>query len=135
MVKSLVIYADGRARPNPGPAAVGIVIQGQAGEIVKEISQRIGKATSNQAEYRALILGLEEAGKLGAVHLDIRLDSELLVRQIKGQYRVKNAELKPLFQRVNQLFSKFRSVQIEHIPREQNRVADALARKGWESDD
>lgn len=132
MVKSLVVHTDGSARPNPGPASIGVVVKDSSGKIIKKISQRIGEATNNQAEYTALITGLKEAKKLGASHVNFKLDSELLVKQIKGQYRVKNAGLKPLFRQVQQLITKFDSFHIEHVPRDMNKEADACASSVWE---
>jgi ribonuclease HI/probable phosphoglycerate mutase len=90
------------------------------------LSEAIGVTTNNQAEYRAVMAGLEAAERLGAKEVDLRLDSELIVNQLKGSYRVKNAELKPLFARVKELLRRFESVTVEHVPREQNREADAL---------
>lgn len=127
MMPHLVLYTDGAARGNPGPAAVGIVIQDGSGRVLREVARAIGRATNNQAEYRALILGLEEAARLGAAHLEVRMDSELIVRQLSGRYRVKDAALKVLFERASELLRGFPSVTLRHIPREDNRRADALA--------
>ncbi len=127
--KQLIIYTDGAAEPNPGPAAIGVFIVDGAGRVIAEISEAIGHATNNQAEYRALIAGLKEAKRLGAEHVDIKLDSELVVRQVRGEYRVKNPALKPLFEQARHLMGKFQSSRIQHIPREQNRAADALSRR------
>ena len=95
--------------------------------MIATISQSIGRATNNQAEYRAIIAALEHAIRLGANQVDIWSDSELMVRQIKGLYRVNNADLKPLYQQVKQLLSQLEDYTITHIPREQNREADRLA--------
>lgn len=127
MMPHLVLYTDGAARGNPGPAAVGIIIQDESGQVLREVARAIGRATNNQAEYHALILGLEEAARLGGTHLEVRMDSELIVRQLGGRYRVKDAALKLLFERASELLSKFPSVTLRHIPREDNRRADALA--------
>ena len=121
-----ILYTDGAARGNPGPAAIGIIIQDESGRVLREVGRTIGRATSNQAEYRALILGLEEAAKLGVPHLEVRTDSELVVRQLNGRYRVKNAALQPLFKQVSELLRKFPSATVRHIPREANKRADAL---------
>ena len=125
--KSMLIWVDGAARGNPGPAAIGAVIKDEQGATLARISQRIGKTTNNQAEYRALIAALEKAVQLGARKVSVYSDSELVVRQITGRYRVKKAELKPLFQKVTQLQSRLESFSISHIPREQNTEADHLA--------
>ena len=128
-IKRAVIFTDGMAKPNPGPAAIGATIKDEQGKLISSISQPIGPATNNQAEYRAIIAALEEAIKLGADQVDIHSDSELVVRQVKGQYRVKNASLKPLYQKVKQLQSQLEGFTITHIPRQQNREADNLASK------
>ncbi len=123
----VVINTDGSADPNPGPAAIGATIKDQHGKLIASISQSIGRATSNQAEYRAIIAALEKATELGAAQVDIRSDSELVVRQLNGQYRVKKATLRLLYQQVISLLSHFRGVAITHVPREQNTEADSLA--------
>lgn len=128
-VKRLVIYADGASWGNPGPAAIGAMIKDERGRPVARISQKIGRTTNNQAEYRAVIAALEKALKLGAREVEVSLDSELLVRQIGGTYRVKAAALKPLYQRVKQLQSQFENFTITYIPRELNTEADHLANR------
>jgi len=125
----VVIYADGASRGNPGPAAIGAVIKDERGRLIASISQRIGKATNNQAEYRAIIAALEEADRLGARQVDIKMDSELVVRQINGEYRVKKATLKPLYQQVKQRQGLLEGFTITHILRQQNIEADKLANK------
>jgi len=128
-VNRLVINTDGVAEPNPGSAAIGATIKDGQGRLITTISQPIGHATNNQAEYRAIIAALESAISLGAGQVDIRSDSELVVRQINGRYRVKNAALKPLYQEVKRLQSRFEGFTITHVPRQQNREADSLAGK------
>jgi len=128
-LKRVVIYADGASRGNPGPAAIGAVIKDERGRLIASISQRIGKATNNQAEYRAIIAALEEADRLGARQVDIKMDSELVVRQINGEYRVKKATLKPLYQQVKQRQGLLEGFTITHILRQQNIEADKLANK------
>ena len=128
-MKKAVIFADGASRGNPGPAAIGVTIKDERGRLITFISQRIGRATNNQAEYRAIIAALEEATKLGANQVEIHLDSELVVRQINGEYRVKKASLKPLYQQVKQLQCLLPDFTITHIPRHQNTEADRLANK------
>ena len=126
-IKRVVIFTDGVAEPNPGPAAIGATIKDKQGRLIARISQRIGWTTNNQAEYRAVIAALEEAVKLGAKQVELNSDSELVVKQIKGEYRVKKAALKPLYQRVKQLQNCLERFTINHIPRQQNREADKLA--------
>ena len=126
-IKRLVIYTDGTSSGNPGPAAIGATLKDEQGKLIASISQGIGRATNNQAEYRAVIAALEKAVRLGAKQVDVNSDSELVVRQINGKYRVKKAHLKPLYQQVKQLQSLLKSFTITHIPREQNIEADNLA--------
>ncbi len=128
-IKRLVIFTDGAAAPNPGPAAIGAIIKDEQGKLLARISQRIGRATNNQAEYRAIIAALEKAISLGAKHVEVNSDSELVVKQINGKYRVKKATLKPLYQEVKKLQSRLEGFTITHIPRQQNREADKLANK------
>ena len=126
-LKRVTIRADGASLGNPGPAAIGATIKDEQGKLITSISRRIGRATNNQAEYRALIAALEAAIRLGARVVDIGLDSQLVVRQIRGEYRVKNATLKPLYQQAKQLLGLLEGFTITHIPREQNTEADNLA--------
>ena len=126
-IKRVIIFADGASQGNPGLAAIGAIIKDEQGRVITAISQGIGRATNNQAEYRAIIAALENAIKLGTSQVDMRSDSELVVRQINGSYRVKNAALKPLYLKVKQLQSQLAGFTITHIPREQNTEADSLA--------
>lgn len=128
-VKKVVIYADGASSGNPGPAAIGAIIKDEQGNPIARISQHIGTTTNNQAEYRAIIAALEKAISLGAREVELRSDSELVVKQIKGRYRVKKATLRPFYQKVVQLIGSLETFTITHIPREQNREADRLANK------
>ncbi len=132
-MRRAVIYADGASRGNPGPAAIGVAIKDKRGKLITSISQRIGRATNNQAEYRAIIAALEEATRLGAKQVDIKMDSELVVKQVTGEYRVKKATLKPLYQQVKQLQGLLEGFTITHIPRQQNTEADKLANKALDS--
>ena len=125
--KRVVIQADGASLGNPGPAAIGATIKDEQGNLITTISQGIGRATNNQAEYIAIIAALEKAIGLGARQVDIKLDSQLVVRQINGRYRVKNTVLKPLYQRVKHLQSLLEGFTIIHVPRQQNTEADNLA--------
>lgn len=128
-MSKLLVFTDGAARGNPGPAGIGVVISESGGNVVKETAEHIGCATNNVAEYMALIRGLEEALKLGANEVEIHTDSQLMARQITGVYRVKAEHLIPLMERVRELLRLFRRISISHIVREENRQADALARK------
>ena len=130
-VRKVIIYADGASRGNPGLAAVGATIKNEEGRLLTSISRRIGRATNNQAEYKAIITALEEAIKLGASEVGVYLDSELIVRQISGQYRVKNTALKPLYLQVRQLQGLLKDFTITHVPRQQNIEADDLANKAF----
>ncbi len=126
-MKRLTVYVDGASRGNPGPAAIGIVMRDEGGATVVRLSAFIGRTTNNQAEYTALIAALEEAGRLGALRLDIRTDSQLMARQILGQYKVRNENIRPLYEEAMRLLAGFASYGIVHIPRQQNAEADALA--------
>ena len=122
------LYIDGASRGNPGQAGIGVVLCNETGEPVKEISESVGIATNNVAEYRALIRGLEEARALGTDTVEVYTDSELLTRQLSGQYGVHSPHLQPLYRRARALLRLFKSVTIHHIPRAQNQRADALAK-------
>jgi len=126
-VKRLIIYTDGASLGNPGLAAIGAIMKDEQGRLVARISRRIGQATNNQAEYKAIIAALEHAISLGVNRVEMHSDSELVVKQINGKYRVKKPALKPLHQRVKQLVGSLESFTITHIPREQNTEADNLA--------
>jgi ribonuclease HI len=128
-MRRLVIYADGAARGNPGPAGIGVVIEDERGRVLKELSQFVGQKTNNQAEYIALIQGLETAAEYQADAVQVRLDSELLVRQLRGEYKVKSPLLKPLRNKVQKLLARYKVVGIEHIERAYNRAADRLANR------
>jgi ribonuclease HI len=122
----LVVNVDGGARGNPGPAAIGAVVKSADGEVLEERGERIGTATNNVAEYRALLLGIERARELGASELDLIGDSELIVRQVKGEYKVKDATLRELHGEVRKALRPFESWSIRHVRREQNAEADRL---------
>jgi len=112
------LYTDGAARGNPGPAGSGAALVAPDGTVIAEVTRFLGHATNNVAEYTALIIGLQEASRRGVDHLDVRMDSLLVVQQMKGLWRIKHPGLKPLPSRT-----------IEHIPREENGIADALANR------
>ena len=124
----LTIYTDGASRNNPGEAGAGAVIK-QEGKDVAALARYLGTTTNNVAEYTAAIMGLEHAVHLGASRVKLFADSELLVRQLNGQYKVKNEGLKPLYHTVKELIAKIGRVEVQYIPREQNREADTLANK------
>ena len=128
----LFLYVDGASSGNPGPAGVAAILKDAEGTTLLEKARAFGPATNNVAEYQAVILGLELAATLRPGVLTIRSDSELLVRQLAGQYKVKAPGLRPLYQEVRRLLAPFRSVEIEHIPRTRNTEADKLARKALE---
>ena len=122
----LEINTDGACSGNPGPAAIGVVIKSDQA-IIREISQSIGQATNNIAEYTALIWGLQEALKLKADEILVRTDSELMYRQIIGEYKVMHENIKPLFEQVKHLVEGSKQVEFKHVPREENKEADKLA--------
>jgi len=123
----LVVRCDGAARGNPGPASVGAVVQDAEGTTLLEVSERIGYATNNVAEYTAVIRGVEEARRLGATAVHLLLDSDLLVQQLRGAYRVRSAHLRPLYQRSMELLGGLREWRVDHVPRSENAAADRLA--------
>jgi ribonuclease HI len=118
---------DGGSRGNPGPASYGVVIRDPRGEIVAKLKKYIGRMTNNVAEYYGLIAALDYAQAKGVRALRVESDSELLVKQMRGQYKVKSEDLQPLFERAKKMSQSFDSFRIEHVYREQNREADALA--------
>jgi ribonuclease HI len=132
-VSRVTIFTDGAARGNPGPAAIGAIIKDEKGNPVASISRCIGQTTNNQAEYRAVIAALEKAVGLGARQIALYSDSELVVKQINGQYRIKNAALRSLYQEVVKLTGALEDFKIAYIPRERNAGADALANKALDS--
>ena len=125
--EKVTIYVDGASRGNPGPAGIGAVIYDDSGREAHTVSRRIGRATNNEAEYQAAIAGLEAALALGARQVELRMDSELVVRQLDARYKVRNPRLARLFGRVKDLQWRFESFRAMSIPREQNRRADQLA--------
>jgi ribonuclease HI len=123
------LFADGGSRGNPGPAASGAVLVDPSGELVEEVASYLGVATNNVAEWTALVLGLEAASTRGIRRLAVRLDSELVVKQLRGEYRVKKAELQPLHKRALALLRHFERVDIRHVPRKENALADDLVNR------
>ena len=130
MSKEIRIYSDGGSRGNPGPAAAGAVLyalqNGEEGEELGRASRYLGSTTNNQAEYTAIVIGLEKAKLLGADSVELFMDSELAVKQLKGEYKVKNQDLAKRFLEVKNLLTYFDHVVITHVRREKNKVADAI---------
>jgi ribonuclease HI len=122
----LIVNVDGGARGNPGPAAIAAVVSTPDGEVLESRGEVIGTATNNVAEYRALLLGIELAGERGASEVELIGDSELIVKQVKGEYRVKDAGLRPLYEEVRAVLAGFERWTIRHVRREHNAAADAL---------
>jgi ribonuclease HI len=126
--RRLLIHTDGAARGNPGPAGLGAVLQDAAtGAVVAELARYLGTRTNNYAEWTAVEDALREALRLGATHVDLRLDSELVARQISGRYRVKHADLKPMHASVMAMLGQLGSYTVGHVPRELNKEADRLS--------
>lgn len=133
LAKKIIINVDGASRGNPGPAAIGVTLKDEKAQLISSISESIGHTTNNQAEYKALIAGLKYSIKLGAHQVEVRSDSELIVRQMLGIYRVKKEELKPLQEEARKLAGSFSSFKIVSIPREENKEADKLANLALDS--
>jgi len=124
--ETIVVHVDGGARGNPGPAAIAAVLTDADGELLEERGETIGHATNNVAEYKALLLGIERAAALGARRLELVGDSELIVRQVEGRYKVKDATLRGLHSEVRRALQGFDSWSIRHVRREQNADADRM---------
>ncbi len=129
---ALIAHIDGGARGNPGPAGYGVFLEDERGAQVAQLSRYLGRQTNNYAEYSALIAALQYALEHGCRNLQVLSDSELLVRQMKGIYQVKNEGLRPLYERAKQLVRQFDWFTIEHVRREQNREADRLANRAMD---
>lgn len=127
-MKKATLHSDGGARGNPGPAGIGFVLEAEGKEPI-EYGEYIGETTNNQAEYTALIKGMGRALKGGVTNLECFLDSELVVKQLRGDYRVRNHGLRPLFEEVQELVGKFYYVVFQHVPREKNKRADKLVNR------
>ncbi len=121
------LYCDGASRGNPGPAGAGAALTDPQGATVARLTRFLGVTTNNVAEYQALILGLKEAARLGVRKLQVFADSELLVRQLNGQYRVKSPHLLPLWRQAQNELKNFKAFTVSHVPRAENRLADELA--------
>jgi ribonuclease HI len=129
-VRRWTAHVDGAARGNPGPAGIGIVLEDDEGNVLKEIGEPLGRTTNNVAEYTAMIRALEEARALGCDAICVYTDSELMAHQLNGRYAVKAAHLLPLFQRARLLLRQFSAATVTHVRRERNKRADALSNLG-----
>lgn len=132
MIK-LVINTDGGSRGNPGPGAIGVVIKSAEGTLLKEFGRFIGHVTNNQAEYQALIEALQEATELNAKEIEFNLDSELVVKQINGEYKVKDEKMKGYYTKVKSLEGNFEKVIYKHVYREKNKEADSLVNQALDA--
>lgn len=124
-MEKAIIFTDGGARGNPGPAGIGVVIKDESGKVVGEHNDYIGEATNNQAEYRAVLLALDKARELGIRNIDFFLDSKLVVEQLNQNFKIKDPGLGKLFIRIWNRLPEFERVTFSHVPREQNKEADA----------
>jgi ribonuclease HI len=134
--EALLVYCDGGSRGNPGPAAVGAVVLDPATDppaTLATVSRRIGVATNNVAEYEALIAGLEAAAQYPAREMRVRADSQLLIRQLETRYKVKHPKLRPLYERARELLSHYERVDLQHVPREENTLADSLVNAAFDA--
>ena len=122
----VIVHVDGGARGNPGPAAIGVVVSAADGSVLDEVAEPIGVATNNVAEYRALLRGLDRAAAVGARHVELVNDSELVARQLTGAYKVKHPAMKPLHEQAMSALREFDSWTIRSVPRAQNARADEL---------
>jgi ribonuclease HI len=136
-VNELLIYCDGGSRGNPGPSAIGAVVYDPTTdppELVASVSECIGITTNNVAEYRALIAGLEAVAHLRARIMHVRADSLLVIKQLRGEWRVKHANIKPLHAEARKLLAEYDTVDLQHVPREENTEADALVNEALDAD-
>ena len=131
-VKNVFVFIDGGSRGNPGPAGCGAVITDEHGKVLKKLKKYLGVTTNNQAEYQALIMGLKAAAKLKPERITCYLDSELVVRQVCGEYRVKKPELKPHVQWISRFIVSNPNTKFIHIPRQRNALADQLANEAMD---
>jgi ribonuclease HI len=126
-LRNLIIETDGAARGNPGLAGAGVIIKDEDGNRVRQIAEFLGSMTNNQAEYRALIIGLQAAAEYQPESVTVRMDSELVVRQMNGVYKVRHPGMLPLYLQASELADSLPNVSIVHVPREQNPGADRVA--------
>jgi ribonuclease HI len=128
-VLAMRVFSDGAARGNPGPAGAGAVLTDAKGNVLARLGHFLGRQTNNVAEYQGLILGLRRAQEMGAREVEVRADSQLMIRQLAGQYAVRNAALKPLHAEALRLLRGFARYGLQHIPREQNSLADEMSNR------
>lgn len=131
-MSKLIIYTDGGSRGNPGPAGAGAIIYDEHHKVIFEISEFLGTTTNNQAEYRAILAAIKKAAALKATEVEFYLDSELAVKQLNREYKVKNKDLAPLFLAIYNLTLSFKKISFTHIPRERNSEADRLANEAMD---
>lgn len=134
----IIVHSDGGARGNPGPAAIGVVIEKENGEMIEEVSEAIGDTTNNIAEYTAVLRGLQVlevlfGAKVAEMEVDWRLDSELVVKQLAGEYKVKNPGLRPLYEEIRDLRARFPKLTLKHVRREENKEADRLVNEALDN--
>jgi len=127
--RAVRVYSDGAARGNPGPAGAGAVLTDSAGEVIARLGRYLGRQTNNVAEYEGLLLGLKHARDLGYREVEVRADSQLLIRQLKGEYAVRHAGLKPLHAEALRLLRRFDRFDLQHVPREENALADEMSNR------
>lgn len=132
--KKVRMFADGGSRGNPGPSASGFVLLDDTDTVLVEKGEYLGITTNNQAEYQAVLQGLEEAARLGVQEVDVYLDSMLVVKQVQGQWKVKNRDLWPIHQAIKDIIKQFKHVKFTHVPREYNKLADAEVNKVLDSE-
>ena len=131
-MSKLIIYTDGGSRGNPGPAGFGVIIYDEHNKVVAEISEFIGVTTNNQAEYKAILAGIKKAVALGATEAQFYMDSELAVKQLNREYKVKNKDIAPIFLAIYNLTLEFKKITFTHIRREKNTEADRLANEAMD---
>lgn len=134
MDQKLKVYTDGGARGNPGPAAAGVVIMNESNEVIESFGQYLGETTNNQAEYQGLILGLKKVVEMKATEVEVYMDSELIIEQMKRNYKVKNAELASLFVKAWNLTHEFKKISFRHIRRNENKLADSEVNKALDQE-
>lgn len=129
-MSKVIAYTDGASRGNPGNAGIGILLVDEKDNVIKEICEYIGQTTNNIAEYTAMVTALKEALEMNFDEIEVISDSELMVKQISGEYQVKNEGLKPLYKETRELLKQFKSFTVRHVRREHNKKADGLANRG-----